>query len=834
MNIKNIYDILPLVEQPSRYLGSEINAVKKDYAGIKLSVALAFPDLYEVGTSHFGLQILYHILNKHVDIAAERVFTPAVDFEAYLRSSDTPLFSLETRRPLNKFDIIGFSLLYELNFTNVLTMLDLAKIPFYSKERDISHPFIIAGGPCTCNPEPVADFFDAIVIGDGEEVIVEMSQSWIQWREDSGNKREDLLKRWSRIEGVYIPSFFEAKYDENGFQTVLHRDLNYNRIIRSIIRDLDSVPFPDEPVIPYGRPVHDRLRLEISRGCSRGCRFCQAGMIYRPVRERSLEKIIDISNKSIASTGYEDVSLLSLSTGDYCSLTPLLERLMEKYESRHISVSFPSLRASALTPELVGLVKKVRKTGFTIAPEAGSQRLRDVINKNINEEDIFHSVNTALSMGWQVIKLYFMAGLPTETDDDIKELIELVYKLRKSRIRKNSSINVSVTTFIPKAHTPFQWSSQISLAESEEKIGQIKRSLNISGINLKWQNPKTSMLEGLWARGDRRFAGLLVAAYRKGCKFDGWSDKFNYRLWEESIAEAGIDPDFYLLRKRLVTEPLPWDHIDVRVSKEFLVSELDKAMRAQVTADCRNGDCNSCGVCDFDFIEPKLCRNSEKEEEIEPIRAGILKTNFKKLKILFKKRDQAKFFGHLELINIFIRAIRRAGIELAYSEGFHPMPKISFEDTLPIGMESLCETLYLTVSEKSETGAISEKLNEQLPEGLSVYNCTETVKETVKKNGTCYYEVSLCQGHFDKENLELYKIRSSVVMERINKKGMTKKIDLKEAVKSIDLISSGRLAMALSSEPGKMVRPAEVLKKIFALSEEQLKTAMIVKISITL
>jgi radical SAM-linked protein len=413
-------------------------------------------------------------------------------------------------------------------------------------------------------------------------------------------------------------------------------------------------------------------------------------------------------------------------------------------------------------------------------------------------------------------------------------MTELVYKLRRSRIRKNSSINVSVTTFIPKAHTPFQWSSQISLAESEEKIGHIRKNLNISGINFKWQNPKTSLLEGLWARGDRRFAGLLVTAYEKGCKFDGWSDKFNYRLWEESIAEAGIDPDFYLLRKRSLSEPLPWDHIDARISKEFLISELDKAIRAEVTADCRNGGCSSCGVCDFDFIEPKLCRDSKKEEEIKPIDEGILKTNFKKLKTLFIKRDQARFFGHLELINIFLRAIRRAGIEVAYSEGFHPMPKISFEDTLPIGMESLCETLYLTVFENTETESIPEKLNRQLPEGLSVYNCTEAVKDAGNKHGVYDYEVTLPTSGFDKKSLELYNMSSIVVIERINKKGMTKKIDLKEAVRTINLLSPGKLEMALSSEPGKTVRPAEVLKRIFNLSEEQLKTARIIKTSIIL
>ncbi|MBA4323426.1 MAG: B12-binding domain-containing radical SAM protein, partial [Odoribacter sp.] len=350
------------------------------------------------------------------------------------------------------------------------------------------------------------------------------------------------------------------------------------------------------------------------RGCTRGCRFCQAGMIYRPVRERSLENIIDISNKSIGSTGYEDVSLLSLSTGDYCSLTPLLEKLMALYESKHIAVSLPSLRAGSLTPDLVNLVKKVRKTGFTIAPEAGSQRLRDVINKNITEEDIISSVNTALGMGWQVIKLYFMIGLPTETDDDIKSLIDLVYKLRKARSRKNSSINVSVTTFIPKAHTPFQWCSQISLAESSEKIEQIRKALNISGIHFKWQNPKVSLLEGLWARGDRRFSSLLVNAYMRGCRFDGWSDKFRYDLWEEAIRETRIDTGFYLLRERSLTENLPWDHIDTGISKEFLISELGKAEKAESSDDCRH-NCGGCGVCDFSQIEPKLSSYSGETKD---------------------------------------------------------------------------------------------------------------------------------------------------------------------------------------------------------------------------
>jgi len=399
MTLKTVQDILPFVEQPSRYLGTEVNRIVKDPNQTKLSVALAFPDLYEIGTSHFGLQILYHILNGHREIAAERVFAPGIDMEARLRSSNTSLMSLESHKPLNRFDIIGFSLLYELNFTNILFMLDLSNIPVFSSQRDNSHPVIIAGGPCMCNPEPVADFFDAIVVGDGENVIMEMAETWLKWNEGYNGDREILLKMWSEIEGVYIPSFFEPKYDGAGFQTLTPKFENYHTVRREILDDLDTAPFPDAPIIPFGRPVHDRLRLEISRGCTRGCRFCQAGMIYRPVRERSMETILSLSGASIASTGYDELSLLSLSTGDYGCIVPLMERLMARCHSEHTAVSFPSLRAGTLTPKLMNLVKKVRKTGFTIAPEAGSQRLRDVINKNISEKAVFDTVRDAFQHG---------------------------------------------------------------------------------------------------------------------------------------------------------------------------------------------------------------------------------------------------------------------------------------------------------------------------------------------------------------------------------------------------------------------------------------------------
>ena len=397
MPILNIDEILPFVEKPSRYLGSEINTVKKELDRVKLRFALAFPDLYEIGTSHFGMQILYHILNEDPDIAAERVFAPGTDMETRLRNTGKPLFSLESREPINRFDIIGFSLLYELNYTNVLTILDLGHIPFLASDRDLSYPLIIAGGPCVCNPEPVADIFDAMVVGDGERVITRMAAAWLDWKTEGRSDKKLLLQKWSQIEGVYIPSFFKARSDMRGLQILEPRFSAYTQVKRAIVDDLNRVPFPDKPIIPYGKPVHDRLRLEVSRGCTRGCRFCQAGMIYRPVRERSPDRLMALSASSLAATGYEDLSLLSLSTGDYGCIAPLMERLMVCFASDNVAVSLPSLRAGTLTPELMRLIKMVRKTGFTIAPEAGSQRLRDVINKNISEQEIIESVGMTTS-----------------------------------------------------------------------------------------------------------------------------------------------------------------------------------------------------------------------------------------------------------------------------------------------------------------------------------------------------------------------------------------------------------------------------------------------------
>ena len=828
-----IEDILPLVEKPSRYLGGEINQIKKDPDSVRLRFALAFPDLYEIGTSHFGMQILYHILNAQADIAAERVFAPGIDMEARLRSAGLPLFTLESRRPLNRFDIIGFSLLYELNYTNMLTILELAGIPFYAAQRDNAHPIIIAGGPCTCNPEPVADFFDAIIVGDGETVILQLAQTWMDCNQNTRPDKEALLKRWSRIEGVYIPAFFEPQYDDCGFQTLVPRYPDYTHVTRTIVADLDQVPFPEKPIVPYGKPVHDRLRLEVARGCTRGCRFCQAGMIYRPVRERSPESLLALGDQSLKATGYEDISLLSLSTGDYGCIVPLMERLMSRFAAENVAVSLPSLRAGTLTPELMKLIKTVRKTGFTIAPEAGSQRLRDVINKNISETEILATVKDAFDLGWQVIKLYFMIGLPTETAEDLKALVDLVKALRKIKRppKSRGQINVSLATFIPKPHTPFQWAPQLALTESEDRIKRVQDQLKLSGIQFKWQNPKVSRLEGVWARGDRKLSRLLVAAYNKGCKFDGWSDHFRFDLWESALDEEGVDPDFYTTRARDVCEPLPWDHINTQLTKTFLSDEWENAHQGVYTADCRVDDCNECGVCDFEQIEP-LTHQALADNRVRSRPSNVEKqATYKKLSVFYTKQDAAKYFGHLELVNIFLRALKRADIEVKFSEGFHPKPKVSFDNPLPVGIESLKERFIVTVPDHIRPQAVMDGLNAHLPAGLIITHCELAPKKApATGHQLVRYQVTLKEDLLDEAKLSAFKHRSEAPIRLMSPKGKLKKLDLKAIVESSELVNARQLKFTLKSEPGKTVRPFDILRHIFNLSEDQVKQAKIIKL----
>jgi radical SAM-linked protein len=528
------------------------------------------------------------------------------------------------------------------------------------------------------------------------------------------------------------------------------------------------------------------------------------------------------------------MSLLSLSTGDYGCIVPLMQQLMARFATDHVAVSLPSLRAGTLTPELMELIKKVRKTGFTIAPEAGSQRLRDVINKNITESEIVETVTDAFRLGWRVIKLYFMIGLPTETHADLHALVDLVKRLRRIKVphRKPGKINVSVATFIPKPHTPFQWAPQNTLAESQAKISWLKKQLALPGIQFKWQNPEVSLIEGLWSRGDRSLSDLLVLAHHKGCKFDGWSDKFRFDLWQQAFSETGIDTDFFTVRQRDVCEPLPWDHIDTRVSKAFLQDEWNNAIRAAFTDDCRDGDCGACGVCDFVEIEPKAhkdCRYSAEGLASTPAPAD---TEYMKISLSYSKLEQAKYIGHLELMNIFMRALRRAGIPLKFSEGFHPKPKVSFKDSLPIGLESQCEQITLTVPVGSSTPDIIGCLNANLPPGLRMHDL-ESAPASLRAKGppSSTYQVRLQSGNFSEVELANFNAKTRFTSERQDRKGKLKKIDLKAMVFSIELIDSKQLQMTLSSEPGKTLRPGDALRQIFSVSEEQIKRARILKVN---
>jgi radical SAM family uncharacterized protein len=574
--------ILKKVEKPARYTGGELNAVMKNPEKIKVHFAFAFPDLYEIGMSFSGMQIIYNILNQHSDFYCERAFAPAKDMEKLLREKEIPLFSIETNTPLKEFDMIGFTLQYELSYTNILNMIDLAGLPVRTKDRTKEMPVIIAGGPCAFNPEPLAPFIDLFLVGDGEESVVLLCELYM-----NTESKADFLKKAAELEGVYVPSV----YDSEPYQ-----------VKKSLIRNLDKQPYPEKPIVPYIESVHDRAVIETFRGCTRGCRFCQAGMIYRPVRERRPQTIKKLAISQLKNTGHEELSLLSLSTSDYSKFEPLVMDLMSICEDEHVSLSLPSLRLDSFSFKVLQEIQKVRKSGLTFAPEAGTQRLRDVVNKSITDEDIYGAVRQAITLGWNQIKLYFMVGLPTETEKDLDGIAEIAKNIlainEEIYGRKNSRFNVtiSVSNFVPKPHTPFQWVAQNTAVEFNAKHNYLSNILPKRNVKYQYHDSFESILEGIFARGDRQVADLLETAWRKGCVFDGWSEFLNKSAWRESMEETGINAAEYCHRVRDYEEELPWDKIDSRVSKKFLISESLKALEGQQTADCRRG-CTGCGIC---------------------------------------------------------------------------------------------------------------------------------------------------------------------------------------------------------------------------------------------
>ena len=599
---KNVEKILQYVQKPARYAGGELNSVQKDLNKVSLRYAFCFPDLYEIGMSHLGMKILYSLVNDKENYWCERVFAPDTDMEEQMRKNNVPLFALESGDYIKDFDIIGFTLMYELSYTNVLNMLDLAQIPLKSSDRTDLTPIICCGGPCACNPEPITDFVDIVFLGDGEESTIELLDLLDDCKK-KGLSKHDFLMKAKDIKGVYVPSFYEDSYNEDG--TLKELKPLYGapaKVKKAVVADMNKCFYPKEFVVPFISIVHDRAVEEIFRGCIRGCRFCQAGFIYRPIREKSVETINNQAKALIESTGYDELSLCSLSTSDHSKVNEMLSSLIDWTEKDKINLSLPSLRVDNFSDELVDKLNRVRKSGLTFAPEAGTQRLRDVINKNVTEEEVIKTCTKAFDNGWTSVKLYFMMGLPTETMEDIEGIADLGMQVihafyNNPNREKGSGVQVSIScaSFIPKPFTPFQWEPEDSMESLKAKQAHLLESIPTKKIKVSYHQTPTSLLEGVLARGDRRLGKVMLDAWKLGCKFDSWDDKFNFDAWMKAFEMNGIDPFFYTKRKRPFNELLPWDHLDYYISKEFLVRENKKARAAQTTEHCRN-KCSACGV----------------------------------------------------------------------------------------------------------------------------------------------------------------------------------------------------------------------------------------------
>ncbi len=601
MDLNCLNKLLVKVEKPARYIGGELNMRMKNSEDYAYSFALCFPDVYEIGMSHLGSRIIYNVLNKRSDTFCERAFAPWTDMEAAIRESGEQLFSLETKRPLSSFDIIGFSLLYEMCYTNILTMLELSNIPLLSSERGEEMPLIVAGGPCVCNSEPLADIIDLFFFGDGEELLNDFMDAYASAR-SRGLSKSEMLTELSKISGVYVPGFYCAEYAHGSFKHMVKLEPEApDRIARRIVSDLDEAEFTGDLVVPYLSIVHDRIALELFRGCTRGCRFCQAGFIYRPIRERSCKTLIDFADRQLACTGYDELSLFSLSSGDYSHIHELVPAILDRYYDGRVSVSLPSLRIDSFLKDDLERIQRVRKSGLTFAPEAGTQRLRDVINKGVGEEDLLRAVRDAFESGWHSVKLYFMIGLPTETDEDILGIADLArkvsaefYSMPKEKRGKGLRCTVSASTFVPKPFTPFQWEPQISTSEVLRRQELLRNALKrIRGVEFNCHFSETSRLEAAFARGDRRLSKVLICAYRNGARFDSWDEHFNKEAWEKAFQDNGLTIEQFANRRIGIDEELPWEHMDSFVTMDYFKKEYAKSLRGEITRDCRAG-CNGC------------------------------------------------------------------------------------------------------------------------------------------------------------------------------------------------------------------------------------------------
>ncbi len=808
--------LLLTVEKPSRYLGTEVNSVHKDRSEVQVRLALCFPDLYDIGLGNLGLHILYGILNAVDGVWAERVYAPARDMEEALRGAGLPIFALESKDPLAAFDGIGFTLQSELTFTNILNVIDLAGLPLRTRDRREFDPLTFAGGPAVFNPEPLAPFMDFFVIGDGEDIVLEIAEVF---RTIPG--REARLDAFARIPGIYVPERYPMDVLPDG--RVLP-PLDAPKIVKRTTASLDAARFPVATVVPFTEQVHDHVSLEVLRGCTQGCRFCQAGMTTRPVRERTLPNLDDLMQRTLDATGYDDVSLVSLSTCDYSRVRSLVDQAVRIAKPRNVTVSLPSLRLDSFSVELADMVAETRRSGLTFAPEAASPRLRAVINKWIPDEDLIGMSSQAFQRGWDHVKLYFMIGLPTERDDDVLAIADLCQRTVKAGREHNrgATVRTGVSTFVPKPFTPFQWAPQITMYDTDRKQRLLgDRFKTMKGIKFGRHHPEETFLEGLVSRSDRRSADLIEAAFRNGARFDAWGDLLDFPAWDKAIRSTGFDVED-ALRERSVDERLPWDHIDIHVPKAWFAQDWARAVELQHAEDCRHSRCHRCGV--IDALRP-LCAHmlrdnieGAKEEKVwkrsEPAAATEAPLPVQRLRFHIGRTDDPRFLSHLELQTAWIRALRRAKLPVAYSLGFHPMPKVSFSSALALGEESTAEFLDVVFTARLLPGEAAERLRAAAPGGFHVYGALEVGLKAPALMGTVDAADYAISGAPDvRDRIDVILQSREILVERKSKSVEGRiDIDIRPMIRSLSQSPEGRILVALQAVDGKPGKAKEIVK----------------------